>query len=101
MFPLRDVIPSRTTPVVTILIIVLNVLAFFYEQSFDQQGLDVFLRTWGFVPAVFAWPTIFTSMFLHGGLWHLAGNMRLSRTTAEARSSRVRPVPSSRAMLRE
>ena len=75
MFPLRDVIPSRTTPVVTILIIVLNVLAFFYEQSFDQQGLDVFLRTWGFVPAVFAWPTIFTSMFLHGGLWHLAGNM--------------------------
>ena len=75
MFPLRDVIPSRTTPVVTILIIVLNVLAFFYEQSFDQQGLEVFLRTWGFVPAVFAWPTIFTSMFLHGGLWHLAGNM--------------------------
>ena len=75
MFPLRDVIPSRTTPVVTILIIVLNVLAFFYEQSFDQQGLEVFLRTWGFVPAVFAWPTIFTSMFLHGSLWHLAGNM--------------------------
>ena len=75
MFPLRDVIPSRTTPVVTVLIIVLNVLAFLYEQSFDQQSLDVFLRTWGFVPAVFAWPTIFTSMFLHGGLWHLAGNM--------------------------
>jgi membrane associated rhomboid family serine protease len=63
MFPLRDVIPSRTTPVVTVLIIALNVLAFFYEQSFDQQALDVFLRTWGFVPAVFAWPTIFTSMF--------------------------------------
>jgi membrane associated rhomboid family serine protease len=75
MFPLRDVIPSRTTPVVTVLIIVLNVLAFLYEQSFDQQALEVFMRTWGFVPAVFAWPTIFTSMFLHGGLWHLAGNM--------------------------
>ena len=75
MFPLRDVIPSRTTPFVTVMIIVLNVLAFLYEQSFDAQGLDVFLGTWGFVPAVFSWPTILSSMFLHGGLWHLAGNM--------------------------
>jgi membrane associated rhomboid family serine protease len=75
MFPLRDVIPSRTPPVVTVIIIVLNVLAFLYQQSFDQEGLDIFLRTWGFVPMVFSWPTILTSMFLHGGLWHLVGNM--------------------------
>ena len=75
MFPLRDVIPSRTTPFVTMAIIVVNVLAFLYEQSFDPQGLETFIRTWGFVPVVFTWPSIFSSMFLHGGLWHLAGNM--------------------------
>jgi rhomboid family protein len=75
MFPLRDVIPSRTTPVVTVLVIVLNVMAFFYEQTFGAEQLDAFVRTWGFVPAVFSWPTIVSSMFLHGGLWHLAGNM--------------------------
>jgi len=75
MFPLRDVIPSRTTPFITMAIIAANVLAFLYEQSFDPQSLDVFIRTWGFVPVVFAWPSIFSSMFLHGGLWHLAGNM--------------------------
>jgi membrane associated rhomboid family serine protease len=75
MFPLRDVIPSRTTPYVTVIIIAINVMAFLYEQSFDEQALDAFLRTWGFVPVVFSWPTILTAMFLHGGLWHLAGNM--------------------------
>ena len=75
MFPLRDVIPSLTTPVVTIAIIVLNVLAFFYEQSLGPQALDAFLAHWGFVPAHFAWSAIFVSMFLHGGIWHLLGNM--------------------------
>jgi rhomboid family protein len=75
VFPLRDVIPSRTTPFVTMAIIVVNVLAFLYEQSFDPDSLDAFIRTWGFVPVVFTWPSIFSSMFLHGGLWHLAGNM--------------------------
>jgi membrane associated rhomboid family serine protease len=75
VFPLRDVIPSRTTPVVTMAIIVVNVLAFLYEESFDPNSLDAFIRTWGFVPVVFTWPSIFGSMFLHGGLWHLAGNM--------------------------
>ncbi len=75
MFPLRDVIPSMTTPVVTVAIIVLNVLAFVFEQSLGPQGLDEFLARWGFVPGAFAWSTILVSMFLHGGLWHLIGNM--------------------------
>ena len=75
MFPLRDVIPSRTTPIVTMAIIIVNVLAFLYEESFDSGSLDAFIRTWGFVPVVFTWPSLFSSMFLHGGLWHLAGNM--------------------------
>ena len=60
MFPLRDVIPSRTTPVVTVAIIVVNVLAFLFEQSLGSQGLDEFIRTHAFIPAVFAWPSILT-----------------------------------------
>ena len=40
MIPLRDVIPSRTTPFVTVAIIVVNVLAFLFEQSLGPRGLD-------------------------------------------------------------
>ncbi len=75
MIPLRDVIPSRTTPYVTVGIIALNVLAFWYQLSFSRGDLQVFVRTYGVVPAEFAWPTLVTSMFLHGGWFHIIGNM--------------------------
>ena len=74
MIPLRDIIPSRTTPVVTISIIVLNVLVFVYELSLGR-AVDAFTLYFGLVPAAFSWVTVFTSMFLHGGLLHVAGNM--------------------------
>ena len=74
MIPLRDVIPSRTTPVVTISLIVVSVLVFFYELSLSG-GLDQFIRAWGLVPAEFSLVTLATSMFLHGGIFHAAGNM--------------------------
>ena len=75
MFPLRDVIPSRTTPFVTVAIIIVNVLAFLFEQSLGPRGLEEFIQTHAFIPATFAWSTIFTSMFLHGSWFHLGGNM--------------------------
>ena len=75
MIPLRDVIPSRTTPVVTVAILALNVLAFLYEVSLGPAALDGFLGTYGMVPAAFAWNDVATSMFLHGGWMHLIGNM--------------------------
>jgi len=74
LIPLRDIIPSRTTPVVTISIIVLNVLVFVYELSLGR-AVDAFTLYFGLVPAAFSWVTVFTSMFLHGGLLHVAGNM--------------------------
>jgi membrane associated rhomboid family serine protease len=74
MIPLRDVIPSRTTPVVTIVIIALNALMFFYELSLGR-ALDDFLLAFGLVPAEFSLLTLFTSMFLHGGFLHFGGNM--------------------------
>jgi membrane associated rhomboid family serine protease len=75
VIPLRDVIPSRTTPVVGITLIVLNVLVFLYEQSLGENALRRFIMTWGLVPAVFDWSTVLTSMFLHGGWEHIIGNM--------------------------
>ena len=75
MIPLRDVIPSRTTPVVTTTIIALNVLVFVYQWSLGSRDANEFVYTWGLVPADFRLVTMVTSMFLHGGFLHVGGNM--------------------------
>jgi membrane associated rhomboid family serine protease len=75
MIPLRDVIPSRTFPFVTITIIVLNALAWMLELSFEPRELQQFFFTYGVVPANFHAPTLITSMFLHGSWSHILGNM--------------------------
>src|SRR3982751_5355931 len=75
MIPLRDVIPSRTTPYITVTIIVLNAIAWLFEVSLPHDALNMFLAAYGVVPAYFAWPTLVTSMFLHGSWFHVIGNM--------------------------
>src|SRR3954470_12320074 len=75
MIPLRDVIPSRTFPFVTIIIIVLNALAWLLELSLEPRHLEQFLFNFGVVPADFQVPTLVTSMFLHGSWSHIIGNM--------------------------
>ena len=75
MIPLRDVIPSRTTPYITVTIIVLNALAWLFELSLPHEALNQFLTAYGVVPAYLAWPTLITSMFLHGSWSHVIGNM--------------------------
>src|ERR1041384_8233925 len=78
MFPIGDDDSSRrTVPVVTYVLIVLNVLFFFLELS---SG-DPFIERWSVVPRRLLanpgsdFPTIFTSMFMHAGWLHLGGNM--------------------------
>jgi rhomboid family protein len=75
MIPLRDVIPSRTTPYITSTIIILNALAWLFEVSLDPNDLNRFLTIYGVVPAYFSAPTLITSMFLHGSWMHVIGNM--------------------------
>jgi len=75
MFPVSDVIPSRTTPYVTVGLIALNGLAFFYELQLSRPELQVVAQAFGVVPAFFTWPTVLTSMFLHDGWMHVLGNM--------------------------
>jgi membrane associated rhomboid family serine protease len=67
----------RGVPILTYLILLLNVVVFFLELN---RG-DDFSRSWAFVPAEFAndpageIQTVFTAMFMHGGWVHLFGNM--------------------------
>jgi membrane associated rhomboid family serine protease len=75
MIPLRDVIPSRTTPYITVTIIALNAVAWLFEVSLDPEVLNRFLTVYGVVPAYFSAPTLITSMFLHGSWMHIIGNM--------------------------
>jgi rhomboid family protein len=75
VIPLRDVIPSRTTPFVTIGIIAANALAFSFELLLPAPVRRTFLFQFGMVPATFTWLTLVTSMFLHAGWLHIIGNM--------------------------
>ena len=75
MIPLRDVIPSRTVPFLTVTIIILNGLAWFYELGLPREELPFFLQQFGVVPAYFTLPTLISSMFLHGSWSHVLGNM--------------------------
>jgi membrane associated rhomboid family serine protease len=75
MFPVSDVIPSRTTPYVTISLIALNAIAFLIEFQLSDAGLHRLVATYGVVPAHFTWPDVLTSMFLHSGWLHVLGNM--------------------------
>ena len=85
MIPIRDINPTQKKPFVNIALIVLNVLAFLYEVSLGSRVEGVFFL-YGVVPAdaILAFSTyqyidgaipFLTSMFLHGGWLHLAGNM--------------------------
>jgi len=75
VIPLRDVIPSRTRPGVTITLIALNVAVYLFGLFLTDDSRQAFVYTFGLVPAYFSIVSVFTAMFVHGGLMHLAGNM--------------------------
>src|SRR4051794_36880106 len=75
MFPLRDTQPSYSKPVVTVLLIIVNLLVFFFEISLDPYSRNAFIGIYGLVPDHFSFLSLLTSMFLHGGWMHVLGNM--------------------------
>ena len=82
MFPLRDTVRARGFPIVNWLLIAANVLVFLIENRLGAEGLTRFVSALGVVPARFLAAlgvrevlTILTSMFLHGGWFHLISNM--------------------------
>jgi membrane associated rhomboid family serine protease len=87
MIPIADDNPARHPAVVTWALMVICILAYLWERSLGRE-MNAALYVLGFVPANYFAPaaessdlpvspvlTIFTSMFLHGGLLHVAGNM--------------------------
>ncbi|RME61871.1 MAG: rhomboid family intramembrane serine protease [Candidatus Dadabacteria bacterium] len=86
MLPLKDIIPSRTYPFVTVSIIVLNSFFFLIELLVPPPLREPMFYVVGLVPAYFSnfsflaeYPfyvlSIFTSMFIHGSFLHLLSNM--------------------------
>jgi membrane associated rhomboid family serine protease len=93
MIPLKDDVPSRSVPIVTIALIALNIAAYVYQLSLglavDPSGrpaAEAFIFEFGATPCRLTatcdrgdfpspYVTVFTSMFLHGSPLHVAGNM--------------------------
>lgn len=81
MIPLYDTARARTFPFINLVLVSANVLAFLYELQLDANALQEFIFTWGLLPARLihdpsrVWPTIFSSMFLHGSWLHIISNM--------------------------
>lgn len=89
MIPLHDDNPTNIFPLVTITFIAACSIVFFWQMSLGSAGNQAAIYSFGIIPAVLlntaqlppalnlapAELTVFTSMFMHGGFMHLAGNM--------------------------
>jgi len=83
MIPLRDSTPGEHFPIITVVLIIVNSLIFFFETTLGQEGLNQFAYIFGMVPAYYTnhqvpligYLPFLTSIFLHGSLMHLVGNM--------------------------
>jgi membrane associated rhomboid family serine protease len=87
MFPLWDDLPTKKFPLITVAIIVLNTMVYLYEASLGEKFTQ-FIYAMGLIPFEIThhtdllptgpsiiYLTIFTSMFMHGSIIHLLGNM--------------------------
>ncbi len=75
MIPLRALLFRKNTPAMTLAIIALNVLCFFYEISLPHYLQNQFIYQYALVPDQLHLTALITSMFLHGGWLHIIGNM--------------------------
>jgi len=96
-FPLKDINPTERFPIMTIVLIAANVVVYLYEVSLGPH-ISAFITSWGTVPyeithgvdlvgrapdspvvhtetPILHYATLFSSMFIHGGFFHLLGNM--------------------------
>ncbi len=74
-FPYSDSAPRKSLPVFTVLLILANVAVFFWSYFLNFDAFDSIVYALGFTPANPTVLTLFTSMFLHGGIDHIFGNM--------------------------
>jgi len=87
VIPLKDENPGGRFPLITVGIIAANLIVFLYQMALPEEVLNRFILRYGMIPAellgrapsLYGGPpaavTLVTSQFLHGGLFHLLGNM--------------------------
>jgi len=75
MFPIKVTQPSYSRPVVTVLLIAVNIMVFLHEVWLDPYSYNHFLRLYSLRPAYFHAENLVTHMFLHAGWLHVLGNM--------------------------
>lgn len=89
MVPIHDENPTKITPYITYILIVINVLVFLHQITLSDRELQAFFQLYALVPREFTatlegitvnqpvpeWSTLVTSQFLHGSWMHLGGNM--------------------------
>lgn len=89
VLPVADDNPTRRFPLVTVAVIAACVLVYLWQLGMGTRAENAIALGYGLIPSVLlgadslppnfphapAWATIYTSMFLHGGLLHLGGNM--------------------------
>ena len=84
----EEIIPRRTFPAVTAIIVAINILVFLYQAFIlfteGEEGLNAMIQAVALVPGLVTsgqsvvlpfYLTFFTAMFVHGGLLHIASNM--------------------------
>lgn len=82
MIPIADESPRRYVPVINYIIIIINFVVYFY-QPIDLEGQKLFFSSFGLVPSSVThadgnfviYTTVLSSMFIHGDLMHILGNM--------------------------
>lgn len=81
MLPLKDNIPTYSRPIVTYILLGINIIVFLYELSLGPE-LNAFFKEFGATPFYIFHPvspssylTLFSSMFIHSGFMHIFGNM--------------------------
>ncbi|OPY66613.1 MAG: Rhomboid protease GluP [Syntrophorhabdaceae bacterium PtaU1.Bin034] len=88
MIPLKDNVPTRTFPIITITLFVVNTLVFLWSLTLSEGSEQSLVYRYALIPKEllvsftskpellpYNFLTIFTSMFLHGGFLHIIGNM--------------------------
>ena len=99
MLPIRDHNPSQSTPYVTYLLIALNVAVYFYGLVAlgSDSALNRFYFDYAMIPARISagenYPSLVTSLFMHAGLMHLAGNMLFLWIFGDNMEDEMGPLP--------
>lgn len=99
MFPIRDHNPSQSVPYVTYALIAINIVVYLYGLAFvtTDAELSRFYFDYAMIPALISdgqnYPSLITSLFLHAGFLHLAGNMLFLWIFGDNMEDEMGPVP--------